>query len=109
MGGRYYSDERCERVLAFLQSRPDDPPTVREIMAACDISSTSVVSYTLKQLADAGKITRKKLKSRSVRLAGQPAAKAGGDETARLRAEVIRLKGEVIKLRRELGLREAAQ
>lgn len=109
MGGRDFSEERCERVLAFLHSRPDDPPTIREIMAACDISSTSVASYMLDQLVAEGKITRKGLKSRSIRLAGQPAAKAVVDETARLRGEVVRLTAEVVKLRRELGLREAAR
>jgi SOS-response transcriptional repressor LexA len=47
------------KVIAFLNSywkHQFQPPTLREIMTACDISSTSVIAYTLRRLERDGKI-----------------------------------------------------
>lgn len=42
------------RILNVLEQ--DERASVREIQAACGISSTSVVNYNLRRLAEAGKI-----------------------------------------------------
>jgi repressor LexA len=47
------------------------PPTIREIGAACNISSTSVVNYNLNILERQGLISREKEVSRGLRLMGQ--------------------------------------
>lgn len=44
------------------------PPTVREIAADCDISSTSVVDYNLKRLVEMGYLRRDFNTSRGLRL-----------------------------------------
>ncbi len=66
-------------ILQFLKSRQENglaSPTIREIAEACNISSTSLVAYYLKQLEDAGHIERAPNRARSIRLnrpAAQPA------------------------------------
>ncbi len=63
--------ERQQRILEFLEdfTRENEyPPTIREIGAATDISSTSVVSYNLDALEREGYIARDKTISRGLRL-----------------------------------------
>ncbi len=53
--------ERQVRILEFVRdftTRNPYPPTVREIAAGCDISSTSVASYQLGHLREKGYLTR---------------------------------------------------
>lgn len=49
-----------EKILAFIirykKQHDGNSPTLREIMDACDISSTSVASYALRNLVDEGRI-----------------------------------------------------
>ena len=50
-----------ERILEFIRNFLDDhqfPPTVRDIQAGCDISSTSVVDYNLRILQREGYLRR---------------------------------------------------
>jgi repressor LexA len=68
--------ERHQRILDYLNACMRDqgyPPSIREIGKATGISSTSVVTYYLKQLADMGLIERDAKFSRALRLpnAGQ--------------------------------------
>jgi len=46
------------------------PPTVRDIMGGCGISSTSVVDYNLKALSEKGYIRRRREVSRGIELIG---------------------------------------
>lgn len=84
--------DRQAAILRYLKTRPADPPTVREIMAACGISSTSVVHYNLRELAAAGHIELHG-KSRGIRLVGYV------DELTRLKSENMRLRVELARLR----------
>lgn len=62
---------RRDRVLAFVRAhvqRHGYAPSVREIGRAIDISSTSVVIYYLRRLADAGKLVRHDYVSRGLEL-----------------------------------------
>ena len=56
----YRKTERRDRVLAFIikyKSENDGAgPSTREIMAACGISATSVVHYTIGRLVSGGKL-----------------------------------------------------
>ena len=63
--------ERQEKILEVLSSFQDQngyPPSIREICAEADISSTSVVNYYLEQLEEMGYIERDRRISRGVRL-----------------------------------------
>jgi repressor LexA len=63
--------ERHQKILDFLNQRVRDqgyPPSIREIGEATGISSTSVVTYYLKQLSEMGMIERDAKYSRAVRL-----------------------------------------
>ena len=55
-------EERMEAILAFIVRHKVEhdgaAPTIREIVEQVGISSTSVVSYHLKMLEDAGRIQR---------------------------------------------------
>jgi repressor LexA len=65
--------ERHQKILDFLTQRLREqgyPPSIREIGEATGISSTSVVTYYLKQLTEMGLIERDAKYSRAVRLAG---------------------------------------
>jgi repressor LexA len=64
--------ERHQKILAYLDERLSKgyPPSIREIGEATDISSTSVVTYYLKQLEDWGYIERDAKFSRALRLSG---------------------------------------
>lgn len=62
---------RAEDVLAAIESyitEHDLPPTLRELMAATAISSTSVIAYQLNRLREAGLITYQPRLSRTIRL-----------------------------------------
>lgn len=61
-------------ILAFLKSSQMTfaPVTIREIMDATGISSTSVVDYHLRMLEQAEKIHRHARKSRFIQVVKQP-------------------------------------
>ena len=62
---------KTKRILRFIkryQREYEYPPTIREIQAAHDISSTSVVYYHLRLLQDSGYIARKQGQSRALRV-----------------------------------------
>jgi repressor LexA len=64
--------KRHEKILNYLDDRLSKgyPPSIREIGEATDISSTSVVTYYLKQLEEWGYIERDAKFSRALRLTG---------------------------------------
>jgi len=64
--------QRHQRILAYLDDRQSKgyPPSIREIGEATGISSTSVVTYYLKQLEEWGYIERDAKFSRALRLSG---------------------------------------
>ena len=64
--------DRHHKILQYLGERLDKgyPPSIREICEATDISSTSVVTYYLKQLEEWGYIERDAKFSRALRLSG---------------------------------------
>ncbi|MBU2610232.1 MAG: transcriptional repressor LexA [Chloroflexi bacterium] len=67
--------ERHHNILNYLDRRLSEygyPPSIREIGEATGISSTSVVTYYLKQLAELGLIERDPKFSRAVRLIKEP-------------------------------------
>ncbi len=67
--------ERHHNILNYLDKRLSEhgyPPSIREIGEATGISSTSVVTYYLKQLAELGLIERDPKFSRAVRLMREP-------------------------------------
>jgi repressor LexA len=64
--------QRHQRILEYLDARLSKgyPPSIREIGEATAISSTSVVTYYLKQLEEWGYIERDAKFSRALRLSG---------------------------------------
>jgi repressor LexA len=63
--------ERQKKILEVLETFQDEngyPPSIREICAEADISSTSVVNYYLEQLEEMRYIERDRRISRGVRL-----------------------------------------
>lgn len=63
-----------KQILAFLRrfrEEKDYPPTIRDIVKACGISSTSVVDYNLKILEKEGHIHRDREVSRGIELLGE--------------------------------------
>ncbi len=64
--------ERHHKILEYLDERLSKgyPPSIREIGEATNISSTSVVTYYLKQLEEWGYIIRDAKFSRALRLSG---------------------------------------
>jgi len=64
---------RHQRILDYLDERLSKgyPPSIREIGEATSISSTSVVTYYLKQLEEWGYIERDAKFSRALRLSGR--------------------------------------
>jgi repressor LexA len=64
--------QRHQKILEYLDERLNKgyPPSIREIGEATDISSTSVVTYYLKQLEEWGYIERDAKFSRALRLSG---------------------------------------
>jgi repressor LexA len=64
--------KKQRKILEFVGEYIDDngyPPSMREICSALSISSTSVVSYNLDRLEEAGYIVRDREVSRGLRLA----------------------------------------
>jgi repressor LexA len=61
--------DRHQKIMDFIIQRYDEgfPPSIREIGEAAEISSTSVVTYYLKQLTEMGLIERDPKYSRAVR------------------------------------------
>jgi len=73
-----------ERILEFMGQFLDDkgyPPTVRDIMRGCDLSSTSVVDYNLRILEREGYLRRDREVSRGIELKG---AERSRERTARV-------------------------
>jgi repressor LexA len=64
--------ERHQKILDYIDERMASgyPPSIREIGEATNISSTSVVTYYLKQLEEWGRIHRDAKYSRALRLSG---------------------------------------
>ena len=80
--------DKQERILEFIGRFVDDnpfPPTVRDIQAGCDISSTSVVDYNLRILQRDGYLRREAEVSRGIELIGglAPVSSAGVWRVAR--------------------------
>jgi len=62
---------RQERILTFIRSFVREkayPPTIRDIVAGCGISSTSVADYNLQILESAGYLRRRREVSRGIQL-----------------------------------------
>jgi len=75
---RKVKNERHQKILDYLSRRQENngyPPSIREIGEATGISSTSVVTYYLKQLEELNLIERDHNVSRGVRL-NSPVKKA---------------------------------
>ncbi len=67
--------DKQRRILEFLEGYYDEcgfPPSMREIMDGCVISSTSVVAYNLVRLEKLGYILRDPLTARSITLLTRP-------------------------------------
>jgi len=85
MGKRISKKQR--RILTFIGEYLDEngyPPSMREICSALNISSTSVVSYNLDRLEEAGYIMRDREVSRGLRLAEPGRESLMPDEVLRL-------------------------
>ena len=67
-----------EFIEEFIEEH-DYPPTVRDIQAGCDLSSTSVVKYNLDRLSEAGHLNRDSEVSRGLAIPGSRSAR--GPET----------------------------
>ena len=70
-GKRGPRSDKPERILAFLQdyfSRFNYPPSVRDIVEGCGLSSTSVADYNLKILEREGHIRRDRERARTITL-----------------------------------------
>lgn len=73
--------KRQHRILEFLGEYIEEngyPPSIREIGAAADISSTSVVSYNLRRLEERGYISRDREVSRGLKLISKKFQPRGG-------------------------------
>jgi SOS-response transcriptional repressor LexA len=53
---KHQREEVLQYIITHKLSNDGNSPTIREIMQMCHISSSSVVSYILRDLQDAGKI-----------------------------------------------------
>jgi repressor LexA len=85
MGDRL--SERQQRILEFLGEYITEngyPPSIREIGAAAEISSTSVVSYNLHRLEERGYISRDREVSRGLKLTSEADAQIAADAVVRL-------------------------
>ena len=66
--------DKQQRMLNFINEFVDDkgyPPTVRDILRGCDISSTSVVDYNLRVLQREGYLRRDSEVSRGIEIFGK--------------------------------------
>ena len=71
MTSRKKISARGQRILEFIQGFMQEngiPPTVRDIQAACEISSTSVVDYNLRLLDREGYLNRRPDVARGIEL-----------------------------------------
>ncbi|MBF8299057.1 MAG: lexA [Dehalococcoidia bacterium] len=62
-----------QAILEFVQEFHDQKgyaPSMREILQACNLSSTSVVEYNLRQLEEKGLLRRDREISRGINLPG---------------------------------------
>jgi repressor LexA len=74
-------------ILDFLREFIEDktyPPSIRDIQAGCEISSTSVVDYNLKRLEEKGYIRRDREVSRAIEL-----TVAGGRRAVTVRVPIV--------------------
>src|SRR3989304_4407701 len=66
---------RQQRIMGFIRSFWGDkgyPPTIRDIVNGCDVSSTSVVNYNLNILEREGYIRRDREVSRGIKMERAP-------------------------------------
>lgn len=95
--------QRQRQILEYIQACHDADelsPTVREIMDALGISSTSVVNYELDALASAGHISRERGSSRGIRLKGAATKYEKIADTLRvMQTQIADLQAEVGRLR----------
>src|SRR3972149_4574458 len=66
---------RQQRIMGFIRSFWGDkgyPPTIRDIVNGCDVSSTSVVNYNLNILEREGYIHRDREVSRGIKMERAP-------------------------------------
>lgn len=88
--------DRAEAICAYLRdyrAAEGVPPSIRDIQAALGISSTSVVTYHLRQLVAAGRVRR--VGARGSNRCHVPV----GDAEDALRARIAALEAEVAVLR----------
>ncbi len=73
--------ERQSRILAFIWQHTvanSYPPSLREILKGCDISSTSVVDYHIRRLEKTGYLTRIPMACRTIVLTERGRAEVAG-------------------------------
>jgi repressor LexA len=76
--------ERQQGILGFIEEFMADnsyPPTIRDIQAGCEISSTSVVDYNLRALTDKGYLNRDAEVSRGLQLVNGTGNQDGPPDT----------------------------
>ena len=69
-----------QAILTYLEefiTERDYPPSIRDILHGCSISSTSVVDYNLKRLEERGYIRRDREVSRAIELLNSQGARRG--------------------------------
>jgi len=90
--------DRHKRILEVLERFTDQngyPPSIREICAEADISSTSVANYYLEQLEEMGYIDRDRGVSRGLRLLKPISQVAGAaKDTAKETAQAVKRAAE---------------
>lgn len=102
-------DSRQQAIFSYLKRRHSDglpPPTLREIGEACDISSTSVVSYNVDALVDAGLVVRYRDAARGVMLKGQTPGVSSDQlsaENEQLRRRLKVAEMQITALRRQVA------
>jgi SOS-response transcriptional repressor LexA len=53
---KYPREDVLTYIIAYKTANDGNSPTIREIMSGCHVSSSSMVSYILRDLQDAGKL-----------------------------------------------------
>ncbi len=103
--------ERQERILEFIYCYAESNgyvPSIREICDNTQISSTSVVTYYMKQLESIGYLIKAPVKSRAYRLTDNALSLLGhaNPETdiLRLQQQVQFLKAENAKLKHQVDI-----
>lgn len=65
------TDRIYDLIIQFKQNNDGNSPSVREILSACDLRTTSAVQYHLEKLEQAGRISLAgQYRSRSIRVTG---------------------------------------